>query len=114
MGGGGGGWPVKFPFTEHNTYSLLSKRLAYLDKYKTTSPSFLLVISFHFFKIQAIEAGLEVDMEPFAITMRETEAVAAAIWDPPINSDVSLLRQTEVLPSFSTPLWFWISLSSTV
>jgi hypothetical protein len=40
-------------------------------------------------------------MEPFGITMRETEAVAAAIWHPPINSDVSRLRQTEVLPALS-------------
>ncbi len=40
-------------------------------------------------------------MEPFGITMRETEAVAAAIWLPPISSDVSRLRQTEVLPFLS-------------
>jgi hypothetical protein len=40
-------------------------------------------------------------MEPFGITGRETEAVAAAIWHPPISSDVSRLREKEVLPSFS-------------
>ncbi len=40
-------------------------------------------------------------MEPFGITSRETEAVAAAIWDPPISSDVSRLRQQEVLPALS-------------
>jgi hypothetical protein len=42
---------------------------------------------------QAIEAGLEVDLQLFGITLRETTAVAAAIWEEPIKSDISRLRK---------------------
>lgn len=40
---------------------------------------------------EAIRVGLEVDLQPFGITLRETAAVATAIWEEPIKSDVSRL-----------------------
>ena len=37
--------------------------------------------------------GLDLDLQLFGITMRDTAAVANAIWEEPIKSDVSRFRE---------------------